>query len=154
IPHIGFVAPVDVPHYFLAFRQGLRELGYTEGQTLFIDFRSANGVPNRLPELVADLVRAKVDLVVAASGGAAVAAKNGTHTIPVVFGMTGDPVAMGLVSSLARPGGNVTGLSTLITETSGKRLELLKEVTPNTSRVGILSSSSSSETAASLKGLE
>jgi putative ABC transport system substrate-binding protein len=104
--------------------------------------------------LVADLVGAKVDLMVAASGGAAVAAKNGTNRIPVVFGMTGAPVAMGLVSSLARPGGNLTGLSTLITETSGKRLELLKEVTPNISRVGILSSSSSSETEASLKDLE
>jgi len=153
IPHIGFVSPVDVPHYFLAFRQGLRELGYTEGQNLFIEFRSANGVPNRLPELVADLVRAKVDLIVAASGGAAVAAKDGTNAIPIVFGMTGDPVAMGLVKGLARPGGNVTGLSTLITETSGKRLQLLKEIT-NASRVGILSSSSSSETGASLKDLQ
>ena len=153
IPHIGFVSPVEMPRYFLAFRQGLRELGYIEGQSLFIEFRSANGAPGRLPELVADLVRSKVDLIVAASGGAALAAKNGTNTIPVVFGMTGDPVSLGIVSSLARPGANVTGLSSLITETSGKRLQLLNEVTPKTLRVGILSTSST-ELGASLKGLE
>src|SRR5499426_777790 len=151
---VGFLSPLESPQYFEAFRQGMRELGYTEGQNLIIDYRSAKGMPERFPDLAAELVRLKVDVIVAASGGAAEAAKKTTGTIPIVMGQTGDPVANGLVASLARPGGNVTGLTALATELTGKRLELLKEAVPKASRVAVLSTPGSTESEASMTSME
>src|SRR5215469_10950481 len=111
-----------------AFRQGLRELGYVEGKNIVIEWRGADGDRDRQRALAAELVRLKVDIIVASGGGDARAAKEATSTIPIVMAQTDDPVASGFVASLARPGGNITGLSTLSPELSGKRLELLKEV--------------------------
>jgi ABC-type uncharacterized transport system substrate-binding protein len=154
IPRIGFLSPLESPQYFAAFRQGLRELGYTEGKNVVIEYRSAKGIPERFPDLAAELVRLNVDVIVAASGGRALAAKNATSTIPIVIGTTGDPVASGLVASLARPGGNITGLTALGTELTGKRLELLKEAVPRASRIVVLSTPGSTEGGASLKAME
>jgi putative ABC transport system substrate-binding protein len=121
------------------FLQGLRDLGYVEGQHLVIDIRYAEGRPERLPELAADLVRLPVDVLVAAGGTpVALAAKHATTTIPIVMTNVGDPVEAGLVASLARPGGNITGLSSMSPDITGKRLELLKEVVPALSRVAVL----------------
>ena len=123
-----------------AFRQGLRELGWVEGQNIVIDYRFAEGRFDRLPDLAAELVRLKVDLIVAAPAPAAVAAKNATATIPIVMISVSDPVGTGLIASLARPGGNVTGLSFSVgLELFGKQLELLKETVPKVRRVAILS---------------
>ncbi len=122
-----------------AFRQGLREHGYTEGQTLTIEWRFAEGRLEQLPELAAELVRLKVDLIFAETTPAARAAKQATTTIPIVFNPIADAVGEGFVASLARPGGNVTGLTQAAPELSGKRLELLKETVPGMTRVGLLS---------------
>ena len=123
-----------------AIRLALRELGYIEGQNIAIEYRYAKGKQDRHPELAAELVRLKVDIIVVAGGGAQVrAAKNATKTIPIVMMGTGsDPVELGLVESLARPGGNVTGLSILSRELGGKRLELFKEAVPKLARVAVL----------------
>jgi len=122
-----------------AFREGMRKLGYIEGQSIVIEWRWAEGSLERLPALAAELVRLKVDVIVASSGTpATVAAKNATTTIPIVFTSVGDPVAQGLVASLARPGGNLTGLAVMSTELIAKCLELLKEAVPAISRVAVL----------------
>ena len=121
-----------------AFIQGLRELGYVEGQNITIEWRVSEGKYERLPDLVADLVRLKVDVIVAPATEAPLAAKQATRTIPIVMKSAGDPVGDGLVASLARPGGNVTGLSTLAPEIVGKQLELLKESVPRVSRLAVL----------------
>lgn len=121
-----------------AFARALRELGWVEGKNLAIEDRWAEGRTERFPALAAELVGLKVDVIVTASWPAAVAAKNATTTIPIVIVGAGDPVATGLVQSLARPGGNVTGLGDLSTELSAKRLELLKEAVPRLSRVAVL----------------
>ena len=123
------------------FRQGLRDLGYIEGKNILIEYRYAEGNQGRLPDLAAELVSLKVDIIVA-TGAGGLAAKNATQTIPIVFAAVQDPVASGLVDSLALPGGNVTGLSILAPELSGKRLELLKEVVPRITRVAFLWGSS------------
>jgi putative ABC transport system substrate-binding protein len=129
----------DVPSFLDdAFRQGLRELGYVEGQNVTIEHRSPEWKYERLPGLAADLVHLKVDVIVAASPAATEAAKRATSTIPIVFTVSGDPVADGLVASLARPGGNITGLATISPELLGKQLEILKGVAPKVSRVAIL----------------
>ena len=120
------------------FRKGLRDLGWVEGQNLAIEYRYAEGKAERLPELAAELVRLKVDLIATHSGTPIRAAKEATKTIPIVMVVSGDPVADGTVASLARPGGNITGLSILSPELSGKRLELLKEIIPGLSRVAVL----------------
>jgi putative ABC transport system substrate-binding protein len=120
------------------FRKGLRDLGWFEGQNLAIEYRYAEGKTERLSELAAELVRLKVDCIVTAGGQPTEAAQQATKTIPIVMAVSGDPVAQGFVASLARPGGNITGLSILSPELSGKRLELLKEVVPGLSRVGVL----------------
>ena len=122
-----------------AFRQGLRELGYVEGQNIAIESRWAEGKYDRLPGLAAELVRLKVDVIVAVGVPAIQAAKEATRTIPIVMAYVTDPLALGLVASLARPGGNITGLSLMAPELVGKRLELLKEVVPRVSRVALLS---------------
>jgi len=125
---------------FDAFVQGLRDLGWVDGRNIVIEHRSAEGNVDRLPDLAADLVRVKVDVILTGSTPAAVAAKNVTGTIPIVMGTSGDPVRLGLVASLARPGGNVTGLAyDEDLQTIAKMLELLKETIPNVRRVGVLS---------------
>jgi len=121
-----------------AFRKGLRELGYVEGRNMMIEYRSADGRSERFPDLAAELVRLKVDVILTRGTPAVMAAKNATGTIPVVMAASGDPVLSGVVSSLARPGGNVTGLSAVVVEVSGKRLELIREVVPGVSRVAAL----------------
>jgi ABC-type uncharacterized transport system substrate-binding protein len=143
VPRVGFLGPrtrsndaglVD------AFLQGLRDLGWVEGKTIVIEYRWAEGRSDRLPDLAAELVRLKVDVIFAGNTAVAVAAKNATRTIPIVMATGGDPVGIGLVASLARPGGNVTGLSYGVgMEVVGKGLELLKETVPKVRRVAVLS---------------
>jgi putative tryptophan/tyrosine transport system substrate-binding protein len=120
------------------FRQELSKLGWTEGKNITIEYRFAEQKNDRLPELAADLVRLKVELIVVSGIGVALAIKKATATIPIVMTRTGDPLALGLVESLARPGGNVTGLSSLNPELNTKRLEVLKDAVPNLVRVGLL----------------
>ncbi len=123
-----------------AFRQSLRELGYVEGKDILIDWRSYEGNRERQRKLVDELVRLKVDVIVAVGSGDIQTAKEATSTIPIVMMVGGDPVASGFIASLARPGGNITGLATLRPELSGKRLELLKEIVPKLSRVAFVAS--------------
>jgi ABC-type uncharacterized transport system substrate-binding protein len=125
-------------HLWDAFRQGLRDLGYVEGQTITVEARSADGRAERLPGLAAELVQLKADLIVASGTPATLAAKQATTTIPIVVVAVGDPVTLRLVASLARPGGNITGLTTVNIELAGKRVGLLKEIVPKVSRVAIL----------------
>jgi putative ABC transport system substrate-binding protein len=121
------------PHLHEAFRQGLRDLGYVEGRNLVIEYRDAKGKPERLPALAAELVALKVDVIVTPSTAQALPAKQATSSIPIVFAAASDSVADGLVTSLARPSGNVTGLSLLAPELVGKRLEQLKQAVPGVS---------------------
>ena len=143
VPRLGYLSPVD-PASDSARAEGirlaLRELGYIEGQNIAIEYRYAEGRPDRESGLAAELVRLKVDIIVVASGDQWIrAAKNATKTIPIVMtGQGSDPVRAGHVESLARPGGNVTGLTNLTRELGGKRLELLKEAVPKLSRVAVL----------------
>jgi ABC-type uncharacterized transport system substrate-binding protein len=137
-----------------AFRQGLRELGYVEGKNIVIEWRSSEGNRDRQRALVAELVRLKVDVIVAVGAGDIRIAKEANLTIPIVMIQGGDPVGSGFVASLARPGGNITGLATLRPELSGKRLELLKEVVPSLSRVALFGSSASPDHAQVLKEAE
>jgi ABC-type uncharacterized transport system substrate-binding protein len=121
-----------------ALRQGLRELGYVEGQNLVMEYRWAEGKAERLPDLAAELVQLPVDVIVAAGTAAVRAAQHATRTIPIVMADTADPVGQGLVASLARPGGNITGFSLLMAELPSKRLELLKETVPQRARVAVV----------------
>jgi putative ABC transport system substrate-binding protein len=156
VPRIGYLSigsqlgPIGE-----AFLQGLRDLGYVEGKSIVIEYR---GDPqrreDRLPEFAADLVRLKVDVIVALDPPAARAAKNATKTIPIVMRSTSDPVQAGFVASLARPGGNITGVTSISTELYGKRLELLKEVIPRLSRVGVLRNPDRSDNAINFKEME
>jgi putative ABC transport system substrate-binding protein len=140
-PRIGVLAP-PTPSFLStrveAFRQGLRELGYVEGKNISIEYRYAEGKLDRLPQLAAELVHLKVDVILTAGESGALAAKNATSIIPIVFAVAEDAVESGLVSSLARPGGNVTGLTVLAADLGGKRLELLKECFPKVVRVAFL----------------
>ena len=157
IPRIGYLIGTSSSPYAArteAFRQGLRELGYVEGKNIVIEYRYAEGKLDRLPALLAELVRLKVDVIVTANPGSIRAAKEATSTIPIVMAMDSDPVGEGFVASLARPGGNITGLSLLAPEISGKRLELLKEIVPKLSRVAVLGTSTGPFTALSLKEVE
>jgi putative tryptophan/tyrosine transport system substrate-binding protein len=140
VPVIGFLGMAEAGVLaMVAFRQGLRELGYVEGSNVLIEYRWAEGKTERLPVLAAELVARKVDVILTAGGTvAALAAKQATTTVPIVFGVVGDPIAEGLVSSLARPGGNVTGLSNVTNDLVGKWLELLKLVTPGVSLIAVL----------------
>ena len=143
VPRVGYLSPGSPSdpgrqRRFEAFRQGLRELGYVEGQDIVIESRWAEGKYERYPALAADLVRLKVDVIVAVGGRASQDAQQATRTIPIVMSVTIDPLGTGLVASLARPGGNVTGLSLMASEVVGKQLELLKEVVPKVSRVALL----------------
>ena len=121
-----------------AFRQELSKLGWIEGKNITIEYRFAEQKPERMSELAAELVRLKVDLIVVTGIGVALAAKRATTTIPIVMTRAGDPVALGLVASLARPGGNVTGVSGLSFDLITKRLEVLKDAVPKLARVGVL----------------
>jgi putative ABC transport system substrate-binding protein len=140
VARIGYLATnlAGNPHGREAVRQGLRDLGYVEGRNVVIEYRDAEGKLERLPALAAELVALKVDVIVTASTAAALAAKQATRTLPIVFAVAADPVADGLVTSLARPGGNVTGLSLLFPELVGKGLEHLKRAVPRVSRVAVL----------------
>lgn len=136
---IGVLSPGASPPGLLeAFREGLRDLGYVDGQTAAIEWRFAEGKNDRLPALADELVRLKVDVIFAVNTPAARAAKNATATIPIVIARLADPVKTGLVSSIARPGGNITGLSSIAEEVATKRLELLKETLPGVSRIALL----------------
>src|SRR5262245_54682460 len=140
-PTIGFFSPNRASvqsDWTEAFVQRLRELGWIEGRTVHIEYRWAEGRTERLAEIAAELVRRRVDVIVTQGGAAVLAAKQATLLIPIVFAVAGDPVATGLVASLARPGGNVTGLSMLNTELVGKRLELLRELVPKLRQLAII----------------
>jgi putative ABC transport system substrate-binding protein len=140
VARIGYlVLSQDAPRLREAFRQGLRDLGYVEGRNLVLEFRSADGKHERYPALAAELVALKVDVIVAAGGTpSALAAKQATATLPIVFINVGDAVTSGLVTSLARPGGNVTGLSVVAPELISKRIELLTQAVPGVSRIAVL----------------
>ena len=139
IEFLSFRPSTEATHYLDAFRRGLSELGYVEGQNIAIEYRFANGRPERLSALAAELVRLKVDVIVTTAPPAPEAAKRATRTIPIVLAVAGDPVGTGLVASIARPGGNITGLANLGLEVVGKQLELLKEAVPKVSSVAVLS---------------
>jgi putative ABC transport system substrate-binding protein len=137
VPRIGYLTDIgSVPAE--AFVQGLRDLSYIEGKNVIFEFRTTGGKSGRYPELAEELVQAKVDVIVAGGAGAIRAAKNASATIPIVMAHVNDPIALGLVASLAHPGGNITGISNLSPELSGKRLELLNEVIPKVYRVAVL----------------
>src|SRR5438067_10113612 len=140
VARIGYLAnnPATSPYLREAFLRGLRDLGYVEGRNLVIEYREAEGKADRLPALAAELVALKVDVIVASGTLAALAAKQATSALPIVFSPAGDPVGSGLVTSLARPGGNVTGLSLLYSELVAKWLEQLKQAIPGISRVAVL----------------
>ena len=140
LARIGYLSPnlATNPHMNEAFLQGLRDVGYVEGRNLVIEYRDAEGKPERLPALAAELVSLKVDVIVVGSTIAALAAKQATRTLPIVVAAAGDPVTSGLIASLARPGGNVTGLSLLAPELIGKRLELLNQIVPRGSLIAVL----------------
>jgi putative ABC transport system substrate-binding protein len=156
VPRIGYLFPGPRGFWLSieAFQRGLRELNYVEGQNIAIEYRFAEGNPEQLPELAAELVRMRVDVIVADGTQAALAAKHATTTIPIVMRGVTDPVQSGLVTSLARPGGNITGATTLAADLSGKRLELLKEIVPNLSRIAVLWNARSSAMALRVKAAE
>jgi ABC-type uncharacterized transport system substrate-binding protein len=157
VPRIGFLSVnsfADNAARIEAFRYGLRELGYAEGRNIVIEWRSAEGKFDRLLALATDLVNLKVDVIVSYGPTPTRVAKKATATIPIVMGFDGDPVGSGMVASLARPGGNITGLSSLAPELSGKQLELLKEIVPKLSRVAVLGNSDEPGNAHALKEME
>jgi len=157
VARIGFLSvasPSVLSARIEAFRQGLRELGYLEGKNIAIEWRFAEGKLERQTELATELVRLKVDIIVTSGPTVTRAAKEATATIPIIMGQDSDPVGNGFVASLGRPGGNITGLSVLAPEISGKRLELLKEVAPKLSRVAVLATSTEPGYAEVLKEME
>jgi putative ABC transport system substrate-binding protein len=151
--HIGFLSSgaSSASENTAVIRQRLRELGYIEGKNIDFEYRSAEGKIDRLPDLAAELVRLKVDVIVTEGTPTATAAKNATKTIPIIISGGTDPVATGLVQSLARPGGNITGVTVMNEELAGKRLELLKETSPKVSRLGVLWNSANPGTAVVFK---
>jgi putative ABC transport system substrate-binding protein len=157
VPRIGYLvtsSPSAIAPRMDAFQRGLRELGYVDGKNIVIERRHAEGKLDRLPELAAELVRLNVDVILTSGPTATRPAKGATSTIPIVMTFDDDPVGSGFVASLARPGGNITGLSTLAPEISGKQLELLKEIVPRLSRVAVFGTSIRQGTAQALKELE
>ena len=158
VPRIGYVSgsgdPSNPGPFVDAFRQGLQDRGYIEGKNILVEHRYAEGNMDSVPTLVGELVQLKVDVLVATNFPAIRAAKQATKTIPIVMVATVDPVVTGIVDSLARPGGNITGLTRLTQELSGKRLELLKEVLPQMSRIGILWDANSTSAAIAFKEYE
>jgi putative ABC transport system substrate-binding protein len=157
IPRIGYLSgnsPDSETRRTEAFRQGLRDLGYIESKNISIEWRFAEQKLNRLPALAAELVNLGVDVIVTGGPGATRPANEATNTIPIVMAQDADPVGNGFVVSLARPGGNITGLSTLSPELSGKRLEILKEAVPRLSRAGVIGTSTNPTNAQALRGTE
>jgi len=141
IPRIGLLSPFSPANtaiWHKAFLRGLRDLGWVDGKNIAIEYRYAEGRNDHLPGLIADLARLKVDIIVTTVTSDTLAAKNAANAIPIVMVAAGDPVATGIVASLARPGGNITGLSQMATDLTGKRLELLKEIAPNISSMAVL----------------
>jgi putative ABC transport system substrate-binding protein len=157
VPRIGYVSGTDDlnnPGPDETFRQGLRDLGYIEGKNILIEYRSQEGKADRGPGLVAELIQLKADVLVLVPSPAIRAAKPATKTIPIVMNTTNDPVATGLVDSLARPGGNITGVTRITRDLNGKRLELIKDVVPTMSRVGVLLQADSTSGGIHLKEYE
>ena len=157
VPRIGHLAATSLttnPLRDQAFRQGLGDLGYIEGKNILVEWRFADGDPHRLAALAAELVRLDVQIIVSGGSTATRAAKNATATIPIIMTQDNDPIGDGFVATLARPGGNITGLATLRSELSGKRLELLTEIVPKLSRVAVLGSSTNPGNGQSLKEIE
>jgi len=157
VPRIGFLFVSSLSSNSArmeAFRQGLHELGYVEGKNIVIEWRSAEEKSDRLPALAAELVRLKIDVFVTAGPAATRPAKEATVTIPIIMAQDTDPVGNGFVANLARPGGNITGLSTLSPELSGKQLELLKEIVPRLSRLVVIGSSTRPGNAQALREME
>jgi putative tryptophan/tyrosine transport system substrate-binding protein len=157
VPRIGMLGIVSASAAagrIEAFRQGLRELGYVEGKNTVIEYRSAEGKLESLPALAAELVRLKVDVIITRGSPPTRSAKEATNTIPIVMGWDYDPVGNGFVASLARPGGNITGLSSLAPEISGKQLELLKEIVPKLAKVAVLGTSTIQGNAQALRETE
>src|SRR5256886_14177105 len=140
VPTIGalVIGNISPEQFWREFRQGLRDLGYVEGQNIRFEFRSAEGDISRLPELAAELVRLKVDVIVTWFTPTAMAARQATHEIPIVMAETGDPIGTGLVASLPRPGGNVTGLASVTAELAGKCVQLIRDILPSARRVTVL----------------
>jgi putative tryptophan/tyrosine transport system substrate-binding protein len=154
MPRLGVLAPGSPPQPWVeVLRQGLRDLGYVEGQNLIIEPRYAEGRDERLPELAAELVRLPVDIIVAGGSNAIRAAQDATRTIPIVMAAAGDPVGTGLITSLARPGGNITGMSLLSAELPGKRLEILKEAVSQSTRIAVLMNPTNPGSARQLRNL-
>ena len=154
VPHIAYLRFVEIPVYDAAFRQGLKDLGYVEGQNIRVEYRFAGGNLDRLSEFAAEVVRLKVDVIVAGSTQSIDAARQATQTIPIVFPVTFDPVESGFVASLARPGGNLTGLSTVNPDAAAKRVELIKEIIPRIAHLAILRNPTNSGSQFSLKETE
>jgi putative ABC transport system substrate-binding protein len=157
VSRIGFLSvtsPSTISDRTETFRQGLRELGYVEGKNIVIEWRWAEGKLDRLPDLAAEIVHLKVDIIVSPGPAVTLVLKDATKTIPIVMAFDSDPVGSAFVASLARPGGNITGLATLAPEISGKRLELLKETVPRLSHLAVLGTSVEPGTAQSLKETE
>jgi len=151
VRHVDFL---DSDNYYGPFRQGMRELGYVDGKNLSIEWRSAEGKYERLPELAADLVRMKVDVIVTNGTSAVRAAQKATTTIPIVFGSAGDPVRAGLIKSLARPGGNITGLTNMSGDLGPKHFEMLHSIVPKLSRVAVLLNPANAGQAPNLKAVQ
>ena len=157
VPRIGYLSgspPSAIAEHNEAFRQGLRELGYMEGKNIVIEWRSAEGKRDRLPALATELVHLKVNVIVTAGPLVTRAAKEATVTIPIVMAQDPDPVGNGFVASLARPGGNITGLSRIAPELSGKQMELVKEIVPMLSRVAVFGTSTRPGNALTLREVE
>jgi putative ABC transport system substrate-binding protein len=157
VPRIGYLSgspPFSIAEHNEAFRQGLRELGYMEGKNIVIEWRSAEGKRDRLPALATELVHLKVDVIVTAGPLVTRAAKEATVTIPIVMAQDPDPIGNGFVASLGRPGGNITGLSRIAPELSGKQMELLKEIVPMLSRVAVFGTSTRPGNALTLREVE
>jgi putative ABC transport system substrate-binding protein len=157
IPRIGFLSALSAPSMAArmeAFRRGLRDLGYVEGENIFLESRYADGQLEHLPTLITELLRNGVDVIVTTGPTTTRPAKEATSTIPIVMGFDSDPVGSGFVASLARPGGNVTGLSAISPEISGKQLELIKEILPKVSRVAVLGNSTTAGNGQSLRETE
>src|SRR5499433_1084731 len=157
VPRVGFLtafASSDIPLWREGFRQGLRDLGYREGQNIVIEYRYADGNPDRLSALARELVGLKMDVIAAETTPASLALKQATGTIPIVTTIVADPVKSGLVASLARPEGNITGMSLQLPDLSAKRVQILKEIIPSLTRVGVLWNSTSPITSPQFKETE
>ncbi len=157
MPVIGFLtsaSPDPVAHRLRAFRQGLKETGYVEGENVAIVYGWAEGQLDRLPALAAELVRRQVAVIAAVNSASALAAKAATATIPIVFSVNEDPVRLGLVGSLARPGGNLTGINFLAGELQAKRLEILREMVPGAARVAVLVNPTNPATETTVRDVE